>query len=550
MDRATVLSPNNSLPRKQLLEIQYIGLWKNRFQLASSKKQIIDTLETYRDLFDNAHDLIHIVEPEGQIIYVNKAWEKLLGYPQEDIEGKSIYSFIHESDRASFIDYRNNILQGIVVNPGAIVRMTARNGRIIYLEGAISSRIVDGKALYTRGIFRDVTERLENESGLASMHLQLKERESNLHRLLFHAPDAIIVVDSASRIIYWNPKAEVIFGWKGEEVSGKSLTDFIIPQQYRKAHEEGMKRYLATGQENVLNRTVEITALNRNGKEFYVALTISSTSQNGSPAFIAFIRDIDEQKKNAAELEQKKLQLELSNQQLEQFAHVASHDMKEPIRKILLFIDRLKTDRANGLSDQSRNYLDRMEKSASRLSDMVEGVLAQSSLSGENSKVESVSLEEVIANVVADLDLSIQQKLATISYGQLPTIEGVPFLMYQLFYNLINNSLKFTRADVKPVIAITVSEMDSGWLQEYGLNAANVHYEICLSDNGIGFRQANAELIFKTFSRLHSKDEFEGTGLGLSLCKAIVEKHHGVIMAHGQENAGATFRIILPKFQV
>lgn len=517
--------------------------------MASTKKQVVDSLETYRDLFDNAHDLIHIVEPDGQIIYVNKAWERLLGYPQEDIEGKSIYSFIHESDRVSFIEYRNNILRGTIADSGVILRMIASNGAIIYLEGAISSRIADGKTLYTRGIFRDVTERLENESRLTSMHLQLKEREANLDKLLFQAPDAIIVVNSYSKILYWNPKAEAIFGWKAEEVSGKSLTDFIIPEQHRKAHEDGMIRYLATGEERVLNRTVEITALNRNGKEFYVALTISSTSQNGSPAFIAFIRDIDEQRKNAAELEQKKLQLELSNQQLEQFAHVASHDMKEPIRKILLFIDRLKTDSANELSEQSKNYLDRIEKSASRLSDMVEGVLAQSTLNGENAKVESVNLEEVVDEVVTDLDLFFHQKEATISYGHLPTIEGVPFLMYQLFYNLINNSLKFTRADVKPAISITVSDMDSRQLQEYGLNDSQAHYEIRLSDNGIGFRQENAELIFKTFSRLHSKDRFEGTGLGLSLCKAIVGKHHGVIMAYGKENEGATFRIILPKRQ-
>lgn len=517
--------------------------------MASSKKQIVDTLETFRDLFDNAHDLIHIVEPEGQIIYVNKAWEKVLGYPQHEIEGRSIYSFIHESDRMSFLDYRTSILRGVVPPSAAIIRMISKYGEIVYLEGAISTRTVEGRTLYTRGIFRNVTERLENESRLKSMHLQLQERESNLHKILYQAPDAIIVVDSASRILFWNPKAEEIFGWTAGEVSNQSLTDFIIPVQYRKSHAEGMKRYLATGQEHVLNRTVEITALNKNGKEFYVSLTISSTSQNGSPAFIAFIRDIDEQKKNAAELEQKKLQLELSNQQLEQFAHVASHDMKEPIRKILLFLERIQTDKANALSEQSENYLMRMLKSASRLSDMVEGVLAHSSLNGENSEVESVDLKEVIAHVVSDLDLSFEEKHATISYGDLPIIEGIPFLMYQLFYNLINNSLKFTRSGVTPSLAITVSEMDASLLQAYGLNTHQVHYEIRLSDNGIGFRQEHAALIFKTFSRLHSKDQFEGTGLGLSLCKTIVEKHHGIILANGRENEGATFQIILPRFQ-
>lgn len=307
-----------------------------------------------------------------------------------------------------------------------------------------------------------------------------------------------------------------------------------------------MKRYLRTGEAQVLNRTIEITALNKDGREFFVALTISSTIQNGGPAFIAFIRNIDEQKRNAVELEQKRTQLEISNQQLEQFAHVASHDMKEPIRKILLFTERLRSDKTSAFSESARNYIMKIEKSASRLADMVEGVLAHSSLEAEKPSLERVELNELVRVIESDLDLIVQEKGAQLTY-ELPAIEGIRFLLYQLFYNLISNSLKFTRPNVNPKIDISARRISPEEVKHYGLRANLTYYEIVLRDNGIGFRQEHAETIFKTFTRLHSKDEFEGTGLGLSLCKNIVEKHHGVIWASGEENVGASFHILLPE---
>ena len=307
-----------------------------------------------------------------------------------------------------------------------------------------------------------------------------------------------------------------------------------------------MKRYLSTGEVRVLNKTIEITALNKTGKEFYVSLTISKTYQKGEVAFIAFVRDIDEQKRNALELEQKKAQLETSNQELEQFAHVASHDMKEPIRKVRIFIEQLKNDSLSILSPKGKSYLDKVQNAASRLTNMVDGVLSYSAVKSEGIKLEKVDLNEIIKNVLDDFELIIAEKGATIHFDTLPVLEGASFLLYQLFYNLINNALKFSKPDIPPIIKIAAKELAEHTLVSSSLDKSLSYVEITIEDNGIGFSQENAEKIFKTFTRLHSKDQFEGTGLGLSLCKNIVAKHHGIIKAEGMEGEGAKFIIILP----
>ncbi len=472
-------------------------------------------------------------------MYVNHAWERLLGYTQIEVQGKSIYSFVDPSDLEKFIAYRKDVINNNTPDKEIIIKVVTKGGAIVVLEGFVSTKFEEENPLYTRGIFRDITIRLQQEA-------ELREREKNLQQLLHYAPDAVVVINSQSIIAFWNPKAEAIFGWSAEEVMSKSLTSIIIPPQFREAHDNGMRRYLATGEVRVLNKTIEITALNKEGREFYVSLTISQTSQKGEVAFIAFVRDIDLQKRNALELEQKKLQLELSNQELEQFAHVASHDMKEPSRKIRLFSEQIKFDSSNVLSEKSKVYIDKIEKAAVRLTKMVDGVLTYSSINGVEAIDENVDLNAVLDNVENDLELIIQENDAEIKRDHLPFVNGVSLLLYQLFYNLVNNALKFTRDGVNPVIEIFAYKVSQDELENYPVDHNSNYIKIHVKDNGIGFSQEDANKIFKTFTRLHSKDQFEGTGLGLSLCKSIVNKHKGIIEAFGEANAGATFVVLLP----
>lgn len=234
-------------------------------------------------------------------------------------------------------------------------------------------------------------------------------------------------------------------------------------------------------------------------------------------------------------------QLARSNEDLQQFAHVASHDLKEPLRKIATFSDILINDPNSNLSEKGRLYLDKIENASKRMSVMIEGVLAYSTISSNGQKLESLELSSIIRDVENDLELAILQKDAQIVYSALPKIEGVRILIHQLFYNLIGNSLKFINAGVNPVISIS-SEKIEKIINKHAVDC----FLITLTDNGIGFNQEHAEKIFGVFSRLHSKEQFEGTGLGLALCRKIVKRHGGEMSAEGEEGKGATFRIYLP----
>ena len=336
-----------------------------------------------------------------------------------------------------------------------------------------------------------------------------------------------------------------MFGWASDEVLGTDLTNTIVPPKHREGHNRGMKRYLQTGVPHVINRTVEITALKKSGEEFDVALTVSTTKQRGKVAFIAFIRDITDQKDNERELERSRKELQASNQQLEQFAHVASHDMKEPIRKIKTFSSLITSECGDSLPENAKNYLEKIQRSAHRLSSMVDGVLTYSTLTNTTEPFEMVSLDGVIRQIEDDLEVLIQQKGAEIHHKNLPTVHGVPFLIYQLFYNLINNSLKFSQAAVAPKIVMGARSLKADEPLPHSARSGTSYVAITLSDNGIGFDQGYSERIFNTFARLNAKDKYEGTGLGLALCKNIAERHHGYITAEGIEGVGATFTILL-----
>jgi signal transduction histidine kinase/CheY-like chemotaxis protein len=233
-------------------------------------------------------------------------------------------------------------------------------------------------------------------------------------------------------------------------------------------------------------------------------------------------------------------ELQVSNDDLQQFAHVASHDLKEPLRKIKTFALRIREEHDSILPDKAKIYIDRVLTAADRMSTMIDGVLTYSSLNGGGFMMEVIDLNEIIGNIRSDLELMIDQKKATLVSAGLPEVHGGRVLIHQLFYNLINNSLKFSEDGRPPVIRI----------ETYKEKRDNRIYDLIrISDNGIGFDQTQSNRIFETFTRLHSKDQYDGTGLGLALCKKIVERHNGRIWAEGKRDVGATFVIELPSIQ-
>jgi len=259
--------------------------------------------------------------------------------------------------------------------------------------------------------------------------------------------------------------------------------------------------------------------------------------------------DIHESKEISEQLEalvkERTNELERSNDDLRQFAHIASHDLKEPLRKIMVFSNRISHEYKPSLQEKGRSLLERMENAAARMSRMIEGILNYSMISDKSQTFEMVDLKSVIDGIVDDLELIIDQKKAKIKYDHLPQIYGIPVLIHQLFYNLISNSLKFSKDGVPPEIEIKANEVING--KEYhGGKAPGKQIQIEVKDNGIGFEKSQSEKIFDIFTRLNSREKFEGTGLGLALCKKIVHRHHGEIYAKGKENEGASFVVVLP----
>lgn len=238
--------------------------------------------------------------------------------------------------------------------------------------------------------------------------------------------------------------------------------------------------------------------------------------------------------------------LEVSNSELEQFAHVSSHDLQEPLRKIRTFAELLKDGPYENLDDTSKKYIDKINSTAERMSNSLKALLHFTKMH----KVEKfivVDLEEVVAQVLVDLELLITQKGASVDIAPLPQVKAIPIQMQQLFYNLINNALKFSRKDSSPHIEITARQLLEEELAQYPrLVRFKEYFEIVVKDNGIGFDQSHAEKIFTIFQRLHKKTEYEGTGIGLSLVKKVVNNHNGEVRAVSTPGKGAAFYVILP----
>ncbi|MBK0370217.1 PAS domain-containing protein [Flavobacterium agrisoli] len=238
--------------------------------------------------------------------------------------------------------------------------------------------------------------------------------------------------------------------------------------------------------------------------------------------------------------------LQRSNSALEQFAHIASHDLQEPVRKISTYANMLEIKIGETIDGKAKMYLDKISISAERMSALIRDVLAFSEVSHHLDSMEMVDLQQLLQEIEIDFELQIEKKGAIITYKGLPTLPAIPTQMLQLFSNLLSNSLKYTQTNTHPRIDISSRILSKNEIKEKGL-LENQHYHcITFADNGIGFDEHQAERIFKIFQRLHGKTEYEGTGIGLALCRKIVYNHQGDISAKPGQNGGAVFTIILP----
>jgi hypothetical protein len=256
-------------------------------------------------------------------------------------------------------------------------------------------------------------------------------------------------------------------------------------------------------------------------------------------------RDITQFQLNQLALEKRNRELEQSISELESFNRVASHDLQEPLRKIQTFLSRISENELSTLSDKSKDYFERIQFSVNRMRRLIDDLLLYSQTSRSDKIFEKTDLTLLLENALQELSQVIEEKNPEIQYKNLPTLNVIPFQIQQLFYNLISNSLKYSNPEIPSKIIVACKKVNAGENPILNTNSP-AYFEISVSDNGLGFEQQYAEKIFGLFNRLHSKGEYPGTGIGLSICKKIIENHSGYIFAEGELNYGATFTFYLP----
>jgi two-component system sensor kinase FixL len=417
------------------------------------------------------------------------------------------------------------------------------------LQQELNQRILAEKSLTQQ------TQSLERSKDVLELHVQARAQElQKLQRrnelILNSAGDGICGFDLQGRATFVNPTAARIIGWKVEEMIGKTEEEMFFPRKTAGG---------ATASGMVKNEQGEHLPdqmfYRRDGSCFSVEYVRTPIKEQGREVgAVVMFKDITERKLAEVKLAHKAAELARSNAELEQFAFVASHDLQEPLRKIQAFGDRLKTKCDAVQLQDGRDYLERMQNAAARMQCLINDLLAFSRVIKASLPFVPVNLNAITRDVLVDLEHSIEKARAQIQVSPLPTIDADPMQMRQLFQNLLSNALKFQLPGAIPTIKIDAQQVSRDQIQENaGLpkppRSASPDDQFCvltIQDNGIGFEEEYLEKIFAVFQRLHGRSEYEGTGIGLAVCRRITDRHHGLITAQSKPGEGATFIVILP----
>jgi PAS domain S-box-containing protein len=430
-----------------------------------------------------------------------------------------------------------------------VILLSARAGeesRIEGLQHGADDYLI--KPFSARELLARVSAHLEMKNIRKQSEEALRRSESVYRSIARNFPNgAVYVFDRDLRFLVADGAGLEAIGWSTDNLEGASVKDLgeetrrILEPRYRKVLAgESLRFETAYRGRIVLSDYVPI----RDDRgEVIMGLVVSTdiTERKQMEMELRKSRDELEQrvKERTAELEESNQavskyakRLEALNRDLEDFAFIASHDLQEPLRKIQVFSDRVLGEYASCLDKTGQDYLKRLTSSANRLQELIRDIRAYSKVTGNPSPFKNVNVEKTVQEAISDLEFQIQDTGATIQIGNLPSLEADPHLIHLLFQNLLSNALKYRNAN-KSVIKISSME-EEGSLQ------------ITVKDNGIGFEEKYADLIFKPFKRLHKRNEYEGTGMGLAICRKIVERHGGTITARSTPGKGATFIIDLP----
>ncbi|MEP7080872.1 MAG: PAS domain S-box protein, partial [Ginsengibacter sp.] len=473
----------------------------------------------------------------GKLSYSDNLYG-ILGYEPKDFEPtlEEFNKLVHPEDLDYVIRATKKVLKNKTANAWNY-RMNTRKGEVINIKG--TGRVIEfGGDKLLVGTLQDVTKEFE-------LSRELQEKEEYRKQIIHNAPDAVIVIDEKGIITLWNPKTEEIFGWKAEEVIGITLTDTIIPKQYRKAHTEGMKRFLKTGEERILNKTLEMTALNKDGKEFPISLTISQATQQGKNLFIAFLRDItfEKQTKELAisnenllkaniELETSQKLSEKMLKQKDEFISIASHEMKTPLTTAKGYLELLSLSLKE--KDQTALYATKANQAVERLHNLVSELLDASKIqNGQLSySITTFDFNEMVDEIIDNFQHSAKNHSIKKSGKCERLITGDRGRLQQVLINLFSNAVKYSPTADK--VLVEVKELDN-------------NIQLSVQDFGVGISGKHLDKIFDRYYRVQENAiHFQGLGIGLYISHNIIERHNGTMSVISETAKGSTFYFTLP----
>jgi len=379
--------------------------------------------------------------------------------------------------------------------------------------------------------FHDVTARKEVEQAL-------RRSEQRYRFLAENATDLIARLHPDDGYTYVSPASRSLLGRAPSELLGQGIDEHVHPDDLMRVR-ASYGRVLDTGEPGRIAYRWQHT----DGHYVWVETVVRGVdpSEDGSDdagALIAVTRDVAERIEAEAALRRINRQLKQRNQALQDFAYVASHDLQEPLRKVRAFASLLEDEYADAVDDMGRHYMDRVRDAAERMSGLITDLLEFARVTTKDNPFEDVDLGEVLQDVLADLEIAIDETNATLDVGELPVIEADRTQMRQLFQNLVSNALKFAGDDEPPVVRVSAERIEA--------DDATERCRIQVEDNGIGFDEKYLDRIFTPFKRLHGRSAYEGTGMGLAICRRIIDRHDGELAASSTEGEGSTFTVTLP----
>lgn len=360
---------------------------------------------------------------------------------------------------------------------------------------------------------------------------QMRTPATLFQALLDAAPDAMVIVDAQGRIALANAQTEAVFGHPRETLLGQPV-EILIPERFRVAHPGHQRTFRSAPRLRPMGAGLELYALHANGTEFPVEISLSPLETEEGLLVTAAIRDITARKRTEAALSRQAEELRRSNEELEQFAYVASHDLQEPLRMVSSYTQLLAKDYGGKLDEDADTYIEYAVDGVKRMQALINDLLAYSRVGTQGRAFEPTDCEPVLQRALANLAVTIEESGATVTHDPLPTVAADHIQLMQLFQNLIANGIKF-RGEAPPHVHLSAERREGAW-------------EFAVRDNGIGIAEKHQDRIFQIFQRLHTRRRYPGTGIGLALCRKIVERHGGRIGVQSELGGGSTFYFTLP----